>query len=665
MSTAAGEIITITAKDGSVIEYVNDAPKQGAIKDVYFSPDRSYVVAFFRKKLGEAGLRRIENLVGQYYDAIFNRVGGDYWRTTFCWPEKIVEHEGRHGVVMPTYEQNFYFQTGNIAGEEKEGKWWASAKNFNRFVPPEERGTLGGFLHACLELCRAVRRMHAAGLAHSDLSYNNCLIDPTNGRACIIDVDGLVVPGLFPPDVLGTRGFMPPEVVATSHLSRKDPNRELPKRTTDLHALAVFIYLCLLHRHPLEGQSYMELEPEEKEKKQMGEGALFIEHPTDASNRRKVGRGEESGLPWVDPKITPYTICGPYLKSLFDQAFIDGLHAPLMRPGSNDWEEALTRTLDLLLPCARPRCVKHEFVFDGTGKPVCPYCGTAYKDSVPILEFLTSRNGVDYLPENRKLIVSEGKELFLWHIDRFVGYNEKLSPEQLVRVGYFSKEGDDWVLNNEKIEYLYDLTAQKAIPCGSSVVLADNMRLSLSDEKRSYVAQVQIVNRSRQGGLADAALGLAFEVVDTEQALESKRVDVVLRTLQNMRLPQGVVGVPYRCKFDFKELRVEDKRLTITILESRGFEDFGLTCSAEKDSFTIEGTPTKEYDGKISFFMTGRFRYYYLFNGRTRIPGEFKFTNVHLAKVWAIRSASTPSEELGSSEEVAELAEPNDADDEA
>ena len=63
--------------------------------------------------------------------------------------------------------------------------------------------------------------------------------------------------------------------------------------------------------------------------------------------------------------------------------------------------------------------------------------------------------------------------------------------------------------------------------------------------------------------------------------------------------------------------------------------------------------------------MTGRFRYYYLFNGRTRIPGEFKFTNVHLAKVWAIRSASTPSEELGSSEEVAELAEPNDADDEA
>lgn len=37
--------------------------------------------------------------------------------------------------------------------------------------------------------------MHAAGLAHSDLSYKNVLIDPVTGSACVIDVDGLVVPG--------------------------------------------------------------------------------------------------------------------------------------------------------------------------------------------------------------------------------------------------------------------------------------------------------------------------------------------------------------------------------------------------------------------------------------------------------------------------------------
>ena len=36
--------------------------------------------------------------------------------------------------------------------------------------------------------------MHAAGLCHSDLSYKNVLIDPEMGHACIIDVDGTVVP---------------------------------------------------------------------------------------------------------------------------------------------------------------------------------------------------------------------------------------------------------------------------------------------------------------------------------------------------------------------------------------------------------------------------------------------------------------------------------------
>ena len=37
--------------------------------------------------------------------------------------------------------------------------------------------------------------MHAAGLAHSDLSYKNVLVDPITAKASIIDIDGLVVPG--------------------------------------------------------------------------------------------------------------------------------------------------------------------------------------------------------------------------------------------------------------------------------------------------------------------------------------------------------------------------------------------------------------------------------------------------------------------------------------
>ena len=41
-------IIKLKATDGSPIEFVDKMIGQGGMKDVYFSPDKSYVVAFFR-----------------------------------------------------------------------------------------------------------------------------------------------------------------------------------------------------------------------------------------------------------------------------------------------------------------------------------------------------------------------------------------------------------------------------------------------------------------------------------------------------------------------------------------------------------------------------------------------------------------------------------------
>ena len=48
----------------------------------------------------------------------------------------------------------------------------------NKFVEPDQKGTWLTHFHMCLQIARAVRRLHAAGLAHSDLSYKNVLVDP-------------------------------------------------------------------------------------------------------------------------------------------------------------------------------------------------------------------------------------------------------------------------------------------------------------------------------------------------------------------------------------------------------------------------------------------------------------------------------------------------------
>ena len=43
--------IKLTASDGTTVEFVDEIIGSGAMKDVYFSPDKSYVVGFFRTPL--------------------------------------------------------------------------------------------------------------------------------------------------------------------------------------------------------------------------------------------------------------------------------------------------------------------------------------------------------------------------------------------------------------------------------------------------------------------------------------------------------------------------------------------------------------------------------------------------------------------------------------
>jgi hypothetical protein len=119
-------VVKCTTVDGQAIEFVDDIIGSGAMKDVHFAPDRSYVVAFY-KVLPDAQARdRLQMITGKYRDSIFGQAGGDYWRGLFCWPSAMVEHEGKLGIVVPTYQKHFFFEHGSknndflgIKGREK------------------------------------------------------------------------------------------------------------------------------------------------------------------------------------------------------------------------------------------------------------------------------------------------------------------------------------------------------------------------------------------------------------------------------------------------------------------------------------------------------------------------------------------------------------------
>lgn len=492
--------IKLKATDGTDVEFIDEMIGSGGMKDVYFSPDKSYVVAFFRDKQDANAMDRLQNIAGPYYQRIFNQEGGDYWKDLYCWPTKVVQHNGKLGLVCPTYQKQFFFKVGSInndflgiKSQEKQGKWYASAKNMNKFLAPEEKGDWFKYIQICIRISRAVKRLHAAGLAHSDLSYKNVLIDPTTGSAAIIDIDGLVVPGKYPPDVLGTPDFIAPEVVASKHLPITDINRKLPSIQTDRHALAVLIYMYLLYRHPLRGGKVHDLDPMKDEDLSMGIRSLFIEHPTDTSNRVKVNQLHPGSLPQGDPSKISYLVCGPYLKTLFDRAFIDGLKNPSKRPTADEWEQALLKTVDLMQPCQNPSCWHKWFVFDNTTKPRCPYCGTEYKGSLPILELYSSRKAGRFTPDNYRLMVYNNQYLYEWHVNRNITPNERLPQEKRRPVGYFVFHWNKWLLINQRLTDLEDKTENKKIGIGESVELTDNKQILLSKEEGGRLIIVRLI----------------------------------------------------------------------------------------------------------------------------------------------------------------------------
>lgn len=500
---------TITVKsiiNGNTYQYIdNGEPKSGTAKNVYFSPDRKYVVAIFKEKQDFNQKERLKNIVTKYLNQIQTKDAGQYYLDEiYRWPIDIIESNDRTGLIVPIYNSKFFFKKGYstndlIKGEEKNGKWFAGSKFRNKQFPlsidQSELGKWLNYFQVCVNLARGVKKMHQMGLSHSDLSYNNVLVDPTTGSACMIDLDGLVVPGLFPAEVIGTADFIAPEVLATKHFTKTDPNRKLPNRLTDLHALACLVYMYLLHRHPLKGGKVHDLDTEKDDLLSMGEKALFIEHPSDKSNRPKMNQVSKWDTYWADITKLPYTITGPYLKALFDKAFIDGLHNPMQRPTAEEWEIGLLKTTDLIQPCNNPSCEQKWYVFDNTNNPRCPFCGTPHKGSLPVLDFYYQFKPTVWKPENHRLMVYNNQYLFQWHVNRNVARNEKLTTEQKVPVGYFTFHNNKWVLVNQKLTSLKDLTEDKVIGINEMAELTDGKKILLSKEDGGRVIIITIANK--------------------------------------------------------------------------------------------------------------------------------------------------------------------------
>ena len=464
-----------TLMSGSEIEYVEvPDPPSGSQKYVYFTPNKDRVVQFYiDRKDAESPVNRerLKRILESYNPTLPQTQGGaggstehtaKYFRNLYCWPLALVESP-EFSIVCPAYPKNFLFGKDSVKsgyniplpGKEKKSKWFTSTSR--KYLADSEKGDLQKMLAISIALARAVRRLHSAGLAHSDLSSNNVLIDPKSGSCVVIDIDSLVVPGLFPPAVAGTRGYIAPEVLATLSLAFDDPAKKLPCIQTDLFALPVLIYEYLFKRHPLDGPKIHSPNTAEDDFLAHGPKALFIENPNDQSNRPP------------DLKVTIHDF-GSHLEKLFLRAFVDGLHNPQRRPAASEWERALIKTWNLLQPCPNENCPEGWFVLHDLNHPVCPHCG----QSIPrhktmhlrLKQPVNGQNGL-WRPAG-EINLYDQMPLFLWHFLANTFPDEKIQDKTMK--AYVSQQNGQWYLINHALKGMLS-PAGNLVPEGQAIHL--------------------------------------------------------------------------------------------------------------------------------------------------------------------------------------------------
>ncbi len=472
-------VVSVRLTDGRVLQIDDEPVGTGAEKRVFLTRDRHFAVCFYYGHLADRRERvdRLTRILTNYNPTL--AANGAYWLNSYCWPVGMADGTNaapldfakRQGlvwpplaVITPTYRNNFYFTDRFGTRQEKEVRWFTGGKA-SRLVPATETGSLLSRLQIGVRLARAVRRLHMAGLAHADLSNKNVLVDPKGGDACIIDIDSLVVPGVAPPSVLGTPGYIAPEVLGS---------KAQPSIATDKHALAVLLYELLLERHPLQGKRVNSTRSaEEDETLSMGSRALFVEHPTDRTN------------PPIRPIAIAYTRLGPYLARCFTRTFVDGLHAPVKRADAAEWELALYRTMQLLHPLR-----SGGWTLVGPGLPLASLDGSE-RIAGPVLVSCNMRDTEDGL-------VDEGSMTVLWH--HLILHDWHLKPvsqpdERADRTprGYVAQHGGAWWLVNTSDTPWYATSMagdMQVLRRNGSVACTAGLSVRIGDESPARVLRI-------------------------------------------------------------------------------------------------------------------------------------------------------------------------------
>jgi hypothetical protein len=250
----------------------------------------------------------------------------------FLWPTDLAELHDRRtfGYVMPLRDHRFH----------------GLAELARRQVTTSLRSlTVAGF-----QLADSFLALHSRGLCYRDISLGNVFFDPASGDILVCDNDNVAVDGQGHESVLGTTGFMAPEI---------ERLEALPSTRTDLYSLSVLLFLLFVNHHPLVGEQELSFDclDQTAYRYLYGSKPKFIFDPADDTNRPVRGVHDNALILWP--------LLPGFIQDLFVRSFTAGLDDPLEgRVQESQWKSAAARLRDSVTACG---CGSELFFDDELG----------------------------------------------------------------------------------------------------------------------------------------------------------------------------------------------------------------------------------------------------------------------------------------------------------
>ena len=201
----------------------------------------------------------------------------------------------------------------------------------------EDNSRLDEFDVELLKVLFMIKYVKEMGAKYQDISFGNLFFNPDNGDVLICDNDNVSFDNSKPGGVLGTPGFMAPEIVR---------GEKRPSKDTDRYSLSVLLFYLFMVNHPLEGKLEASIRCMDMAArvKLYGTDPVFIFDPNNKTNRPVKGLHDNATIYWP--------LYPEKLRQMFTKAFTIGLNEPSKRITEPEWMTLFSNMMSGMLQCS-------------------------------------------------------------------------------------------------------------------------------------------------------------------------------------------------------------------------------------------------------------------------------------------------------------------------